>query len=133
MKPSDLHSLLKKKQHSEMPAMNHQTSIVASTLTATRKQPLYYKQQNKPFSNLVYSLSTEDSGELLKQKKRINHFPGAGHLCIKDQLYRVLKKQRALYGNIYNFTPLTFSLPNDYTKFLDIFMKRQDTSSFGVN
>ena len=44
---------------------------------------------------------------------------------MKDQLYRVLKKQRALYGNAYNFTPLTFILPNDYSKFIDVFTKRQ--------
>jgi len=39
----------------------------------------------------------------------------------------MLKKQRALYGNTYNFTPLTFVLPNDYSKFIDIFTKRQLT------
>ena len=44
----------------------------------------------------------------------------------------MLKKQRALYGNAYNFTPLTFTLPNDYSKFLDVFMKRQmDPSGLG--
>jgi hypothetical protein len=68
----------------------------------------------------------------MKEIRKINHFPKAGFVCIKDQLYRMLKKQRALYGNIYNFTPLTFNLPNDYSRFLDIFMKRQlDPSDMG--
>lgn len=56
--------------------------------------------------------------------QKVNHFPLAGYFCIKDQLYRMLKKQRALYGNTYNFVPLTFILPNDYSKFVDVFTKR---------
>ena len=48
----------------------------------------------------------------------------AGYFCIKDQLYRMLKKQRVIYGNAYNFVPLTFILPNDYSKFIDIFNKQ---------
>jgi hypothetical protein len=29
---------------------------------------------------------------LVHQNQRINHFPLAGYLCVKDQLYRMLKK-----------------------------------------
>ena len=56
--------------------------------------------------------------------QKVNHFPNAGYFSIKDQLYRSLKKQRAVFGNAYNFVPLTFNLPNDYSKFIDIFSKR---------
>ena len=56
----------------------------------------------------------------------VNHFPHAGYLCNKDQLYRMLKKQRALYGHVYNFTPLTFILPNDFSKIIDMFSSRNE-------
>ena len=57
----------------------------------------------------------------------------AGFFCIKDQLYRMLKKQRALYGQMYNFVPLTFILPNDYSKFVDVFTRRQVDSSLHLH
>ena len=69
--------------------------------------------------------NSDDKYDQIHKKRKINHFPCAGHLCIKDQLYRVLKKQRALFGNIYNFSPITFTLPNDYSKFVDYFMQRR--------
>lgn len=65
--------------------------------------------------------------------QKINHFPMAGFFCIKDQLYRMLKKQRALYGQMYNFVPLTFILPNDYSKFIDVFTRRQVDSSLHLH
>jgi len=66
---------------------------------------------------------------LVHPNTRVNHFPLAGYFCIKDQLYRMLKKQRALFGNVYNFVPLTFILPNDYSKFIDTFTKRNMADS----
>lgn len=61
----------------------------------------------------------------------MNHFPQAGFLCNKDQLYRMLKKYRALYGHVYNFTPLTFILPNDFSKIIDIMSSRKANTSVG--
>ena len=76
--------------------------------------------------NLYFTqrMKLKDLNQLVHTGKRIvkaNHFPLAGYLCIKDSLYRMLKKQRVLHGNAYNFVPLTFILPNEYSKFIDTF------------
>lgn len=42
------------------------------------------------------------------------HIPKTGLICSKDALARSIKKSKQLFGQIYNFTPLTFILPNDY-------------------
>jgi hypothetical protein len=48
-----------------------------------------------------------------------NHFPQSQYLTVKDQLCRTLRKYRNRYGTAYDFVPLTFILPNEYSKFLD--------------
>ena len=43
----------------------------------------------------------------------------------KDSLARCLKRMRMVHGTIFNFFPVSFNLPNDYTKFLSYFSKIQ--------
>lgn len=35
-------------------------------------------------------------------------------LCTKDNLARLIKKNQAIYGSIYDFIPTTYILPNEY-------------------
>ena len=51
------------------------------------------------------------------------HIPKTGQICTKDNLARIFKKCKQLYGQIYNFTPLTFILPNEYKQFINYFNK----------
>lgn len=44
-------------------------------------------------------------------------------ICSKDNLARIIKKMKQLYGQVYNFTPLTFILPNEYKQFIQHFNK----------
>ena len=46
--------------------------------------------------------------------QKMIHIPKSGSICIKDNLARVIKKMKQLYGNIFSFTPLTFIMPNEY-------------------
>ena len=39
-------------------------------------------------------------------------------ICVKDNLARIFKKNKQLFGNVYNFTPLTFILPNEYRQII---------------
>jgi len=55
----------------------------------------------------------------------LNHFPKGNTITRKDSLARCLKRMRMVYGAIYNFFPVSFNLPNDYTKFLSYFSKIQ--------
>ena len=48
----------------------------------------------------------------------MNHFPGTGVITRKEELCRLFKQLRCVYGNIYNFTPQSFCVPNEYKKFL---------------
>ncbi|KAL5262629.1 hypothetical protein ACHWQZ_G008131 [Mnemiopsis leidyi] len=55
----------------------------------------------------------------------LNHFPKGNTITRKDSLARCLKRMRMVYGKIYNFFPVSFNLPIDYTKFLSYFSKIQ--------
>ena len=51
--------------------------------------------------------------------QRLNHFPKTFAITRKDMLARNMRRMRGVYGaSVYNFTPLAFNLPNDYTKFV---------------
>ena len=64
-------------------------------------------------------------GEFKRSKayQKLLHIPKTGTLCTKDSLARLMKKMKQLYGQIYNFTPLTFILPNEYKQFINYFNK----------
>ena len=51
----------------------------------------------------------------------------------KDTLARSLKRMRMVYGSVYNFSPVSFNLPNDYTKFLSYHTKIQNKKGRQVN
>lgn len=40
---------------------------------------------------------------------------------------------RMVYGSVYNFSPVSFNLPNDYTKFLSYHTKIQNKKGRQVN
>nr|KAG5704853.1 hypothetical protein BaRGS_001324 [Batillaria attramentaria] len=51
--------------------------------------------------------------------QRLNHYPKSTAITKKDALARNLKRMRCVHGgNVFNFSPLSFNLPNDYTKFV---------------
>jgi hypothetical protein len=69
----------------------------------------------------------------VKSYQKFIHFPKTGILSTKDNLCRVMKKMKVIkqllfyidlqmiYGSIYDFTPVTFILPNEYKKFIEEF------------
>ncbi|XP_011503006.1 PREDICTED: probable tubulin polyglutamylase TTLL2 [Ceratosolen solmsi marchali] len=46
----------------------------------------------------------------------INRIPKGNSICRKDNLVRHLKCMKKVYGYIYNFSPLGYILPSEYTK-----------------
>lgn len=64
----------------------------------------------------------------IKPWQRLNHHPGTTNLTRKDCLAQHLARMRRLYGeSLYEFTPLTFVMPKDYTKFVaKYFKEKQD-------
>lgn len=62
-----------------------------------------------------------------KSYQKFNHFPKTADLGMKDHLCRMLKKMRNIHGRIFNFSPLTFILPSDYSKFIEAFMSKENT------
>ncbi|EDV21482.1 uncharacterized protein TRIADDRAFT_30320, partial [Trichoplax adhaerens] len=54
-----------------------------------------------------------------------NHFPNANAITRKDTLTRNLNRMKATYGNIFDFFPTTFNLPNEYTRFVNEFSRRR--------
>ncbi|CAH7305922.1 probable tubulin polyglutamylase TTLL2 [Phodopus roborovskii] len=62
----------------------------------------------------------------VKPWQRLNHHPGTTTLTRKDRLARHLAHMRRLYGeSLYEFTPLTFVMPSDYTKFVAEYFKEK--------
>ena len=55
--------------------------------------------------------------------QKVMHIPKTGKICAKDCLARMMKQMKQLYGNIYNFTPLTFIMPNEYRQFINYYHK----------
>ena len=53
----------------------------------------------------------------LKSYQRINHFPGMGEICRKDNLSRNFKMMRRVRPAEYNFSPQSWLLPAEYTAF----------------
>ncbi|XP_024939169.1 probable tubulin polyglutamylase TTLL2 isoform X2 [Cephus cinctus] len=45
-----------------------------------------------------------------------NHIPKGNSICRKDNLVRHLKCMKKVYGSIYDFSPLGYNLPSEYTK-----------------
>uniref|UniRef100_A0A3B5MW30 Tubulin tyrosine ligase-like family, member 2 n=1 Tax=Xiphophorus couchianus TaxID=32473 RepID=A0A3B5MW30_9TELE len=51
--------------------------------------------------------------------QRLNHHPKTAGITRKDSLVRNLRRMKATFGSaLYNFSPTTFILPNEYTSFL---------------
>ncbi|XP_018412548.1 PREDICTED: probable tubulin polyglutamylase TTLL2 [Nanorana parkeri] len=62
----------------------------------------------------------------IKPWQRLNHHPGTAQMIKKDCLARHLKRMKGIYGSsYYEFSPMAFILPNDYTKFLAEFSKER--------
>ncbi|ESO89298.1 hypothetical protein LOTGIDRAFT_106043, partial [Lottia gigantea] len=56
--------------------------------------------------------------------QRLNHYPKSTTITRKDCLARNLKRMKGVYGpTVYNFCPMSFNLPNDYTKFVAEYSK----------
>ena len=54
-----------------------------------------------------------------KEYQKFIHFPKTGILCTKDALARLIKRNRNMFGNIFNFMPTTYCLPNETKQFVD--------------
>ncbi|XP_069810678.1 probable tubulin polyglutamylase TTLL2 [Dendropsophus ebraccatus] len=62
----------------------------------------------------------------IKPWQRLNHHPRTAQITKKDCLARHLKRMKGIYGSSYfEFSPVVFILPNDYTKFLAEFTKER--------
>uniref|UniRef100_UPI00398E8B33 probable tubulin polyglutamylase TTLL2 n=1 Tax=Pristiophorus japonicus TaxID=55135 RepID=UPI00398E8B33 len=68
------------------------------------------------FSNAAY--------ENIMPWQRLIHYPKILGITRKDNLARNLKRMSGIYGSAtYNFSPIAFILPNDYTKFVAKYTK----------
>ncbi|XP_073529493.1 probable tubulin polyglutamylase TTLL2 [Phyllobates terribilis] len=71
----------------------------------------------------AFRISDHDN---IKPWQRLNHHPGTAQMTKKDCLARHLKRMRVIYGSSYfEFSPVVFILPNDYTKFLAEYTKER--------
>ena len=57
--------------------------------------------------------------------QRINHYPKSSEITKKDSLARHLKRMRTVHGPVYDYMPITFSVPNEYVTFCKFFSAEQ--------
>jgi hypothetical protein len=81
----------------------------------TTKTGTFFGKMQGKLQLFIYSIRPS-LGEFKRAKtyQKLCHIPKTGSICTKDNLARIIKKMKGLYGAIYNFTPLTFILPNEY-------------------
>ena len=61
--------------------------------------------------------------------QRLNHYPNSVSITRKDCLARTLKRMKGVYGSgVYNFSPVAFNIPNDYTKFVAEYSKMKSNA-----
>ncbi|XP_078503021.1 putative tubulin polyglutamylase TTLL2 [Lissotriton helveticus] len=64
----------------------------------------------------------------IKPWQRLNHHPKTATMMRKDTLARHLKRMQGIYGvSQYDFSPVAFILPNDYTKFIAEYTKERES------
>ncbi|ORY46917.1 TTL-domain-containing protein [Rhizoclosmatium globosum] len=71
--------------------------------------------------------------EQCKPFQRLNHFPKTAVITRKDALFRTLKTMRGIYGSVYNFFPQSFSLPNDYVRFVRVYAEEEEKGERVLN
>ncbi|KAJ3321332.1 putative tubulin polyglutamylase ttll2 [Boothiomyces sp. JEL0866] len=58
--------------------------------------------------------------------QRLNHFPNTSIITKKDTLVRLLRTMKFLYGNVYDFFPLSFSVPIEFKKYMRFFQQEAE-------
>ncbi|KAK3096729.1 hypothetical protein FSP39_002748 [Pinctada imbricata] len=62
--------------------------------------------------------------------QRLNHYPKSTGITKKDCLARNLKRMKGVHGaGVYNFSPISFNLPNDYTRFVAEYSKNKQNEN----
>ncbi|XP_063775839.1 probable tubulin polyglutamylase TTLL2 [Pseudophryne corroboree] len=86
------------------------------------------QQQNETKWNLQWrnsSFRTSDHDNV-KPWQRLNHHPRTAQMTKKDCLARHLKRMKGIYGpSYYEFSPVVFILPNNYSHFLAEYTKEK--------
>ncbi|XP_055471843.1 probable tubulin polyglutamylase TTLL2 [Psammomys obesus] len=103
-------------------------TVVQSVLLERGWDKFDHQRQGVEDWNLYWRTSPFQMAEHvnLKPWQRLNHHPGTTTLTRKDCLAKHLANMRKLYGKtLYEFTPLTFIMPDDYTKFVHKYFKEK--------
>ncbi|GBG31827.1 Tubulin polyglutamylase TTLL5 [Hondaea fermentalgiana] len=89
--------------------------------------------ENPPAGSRVFELYWRNSRFTKSEFKtghdragRMNHFPHTKCLTKKDLLIHAMRKMRAVHGKIYDFLPMSFILPSEYTKFVHAYAAEDD-------
>ncbi|KAK2114713.1 putative tubulin polyglutamylase ttll2 [Saguinus oedipus] len=103
--------------------------VVQSVLLERGWNQFDEQEQNVEDWNLYWRTSSFRMTEHISVKpwQRLNHHPGTTKLTRKDSLAKHLKHMGRTCGtSLYQFTPPTFVMPGDYTKFVaEYFQERQ--------
>ena len=84
--------------------------------------------------NILWKNQRPSLGEFRRAAayQKLIHIPKTGLICTKDNLARLIRKMKQLYGKMFDFTPLTFILPNEYKQFIKNFNQEGNEGSLWI-
>ena len=64
--------------------------------------------------------------------QRLNHFAKSSQICTKDSLVRIMRRNKATHGKVFDFIPETYLLPNEYNKFLKSYGEQREKETLWI-
>eukprot|EP00755_Sulcionema_specki_P035399 Sspe_Gene.104805::Locus_81854_Transcript_1_1_Confidence_1.000_Length_570::g.104805::m.104805/K16600/TTLL2; tubulin polyglutamylase TTLL2 len=87
--------------------------------------------ESQPPWNLWWKNSRFTASQLAAPRypyQRLNHFPKSTEITKKDTLLRNIRRMKGIFGQVCDFVPTTFILPNDYVRFCQVFAESRDAN-----
>ncbi|KAJ3275579.1 putative tubulin polyglutamylase ttll2 [Terramyces sp. JEL0728] len=98
-------------------AVGYQSTTAAQTTTSGW---IAYEEGQSNYWNLYWKGTRfrKADYEECQSFQRLNHFPKTSIITKKDTLVRLLRTMKFLYGSVYDFFPLSFSVPTEFKKYM---------------
>nr|KAJ3420777.1 putative tubulin polyglutamylase ttll2 [Polyrhizophydium stewartii] len=84
-----------------------------------------------PYWNLSWKGSRyrKSEYEQCQPFQRLNHFPNTAIITRKDSLFRLLRTLKGIYGSVYDYFPLTFTVPGEFIRFVRLYAEEENNGN----
>ncbi|KAL2916165.1 putative tubulin polyglutamylase ttll2 [Polyrhizophydium stewartii] len=93
-----------------------------------------------PYWNLSWKGSRyrKSEYEQCQPFQRLNHFPNTAIITRKvsdhglDSLFRLLRTLKGIYGSVYDYFPLTFTVPGEFIRFVRLYAEEENNGNKSI-